>query len=212
MNEFVFATRHGINIINLERTKEKLEEAMEFIIRIVSEGKEILLVGTKKQVKKIIEEVALKCGMPYVSERWLGGTFTNFSAVSSRTKYLRDETEKMKRGEFSQYTKFEQMKKAEELESMERKMGGIRNMVKFPGAIFVASVQENNLAVKEAVNCHIPVIALVDTNSNPADVDYPIPSNEDAVSSLKLMLKYICKAVLEGKKKIGTIKNIPENK
>ena len=201
MNEFIFTTRNGINIINLEITKEKLEEAMNFITKTVSEGKKILLIGTKKQTKKIITEAAKKCEMPYVNERWLGGTFTNFKAVSSRTKYLRDETEKMKKGEFSKYTKFEQMKKTEELEKMERKMGGIKDMTELPGAIFVASMHEDILAVKESIQKNIPVVALVDTNSNPSGIDYPIPSNEDAVSSLKLMMRYICKAVLDGKEK-----------
>jgi small subunit ribosomal protein S2 len=212
MDEFIFTTRNGINIINLERTKEKLKEAMEFITRIVSEGQELLLVGTKKQAKKIIKEAAEKCGMPYVSERWLGGTFTNFKIVSARAKYLRDESEKMKQGEFSKYTKFEQMKKMEELEGLERKIGGIKNMVKLPAAIFVASAQENNLTIKEAINSNIPVIALVDTNIDPSEVNYPIPSNEDAVSSLKLMLKYICKAILEGKKKTVDTKKEIEKK
>ena len=213
MNQYVFATKEGINIINLEKTKEKLEEAMDFISKIISENQEVLFIGTKKQAKKIVEAAAKKCGMPYVTERWLGGTFTNFSIISSRTKYLREGLEKQKNGEYGKYTKFEQMKKAEELARLENKMGGIKNMTKLPGAIFIASAIEDSLALDEAVNRNIPVIALTDTNIDPSKVDYPIPANEDAVSSLKLMLSYIVKAVLEGKEKRGEIKNeIKEDK
>jgi len=201
MNKFIFATKDNINILNLEKTKERLEDAMKFISKIICENQEILFVGTKKQAKKIVESAAKKCGMPSVTERWLGGTFTNFSVISGRTRYLREGSEKQQKGEFAKYTKFEQMKKAEELERLENKMGGIREMMKLPGAIFIASVMEDNIALKEAKNKGIPVIALVDTNIDPTDVDYPIPANEDAVSSLKLMLAYITKAVLDGKEK-----------
>jgi small subunit ribosomal protein S2 len=213
MSEFIFTTKNNINIFDLEKTKEKLKEAMDFITRLVSENKDILFVGTKKQAKKIVASAALCTGMPYVTERWLGGTFTNYSAISGRTRYLRDGQEKMKKGEYSKYTKFEQMKKAEELERLERKMGGIKNMTKLPGAIFVTSVQEDNLAVKEARVRGIPIVALTDSNVNPSEIDYPIPANEDAVSSLKLMLAYIVKAVLDGKEKRTEIKNeIKEDK
>lgn len=207
MNEYIFATKNGINIFDLEKTAEKLSEAMNFVSKIVSEGNEILFVGTKKQVKKIVESAAKKCEMPYVTERWLGGTFTNYSAISGRTKYLRDGLEKQEKGEFSKYTKFERMKKAEELERLERKMGGIKNMTKLPGAIFVTSVNEDIIAIREAKNKNIPVIAFVDTNINPEDIDYIIPTNEDAVSSLKLMIGYIAKAIFEGKEKAVAVKN-----
>lgn len=210
MNEFIFATKNNINIFDLEKTKIKLIEAMDFIVKTISEDKEVLFVGTKKQAKKIVESAAKKCGMPSVTERWLGGTFTNFNSISSRTRYLREGLEKMKEGGYAKYTKFEQMKKTEELERLERKMGGIKNMIKIPGAIFIASVIEDNLAIKEAKNRNIPIVALVDTNVNPLDVDYPIPANEDAVSSLKLMLAFMAKAVLEGKEKINSAKE--ENK
>lgn len=202
MNEYVFLTKNGINIIDLQKTVEKLEEARNFIEKIVSEGQQILFVGTKKQAKNIVLSLARRCQMPYVIERWLGGTFTNFEVISKRTKFLRDSQEKLKRGEFSQYTKFEQMKIVEELKSLEEKMGGIKSMTKLPGAIFLTGVIEDNLALKEAKIKKIPIIALVDTNVDPGDVDYKIPANEDAVSSLQLMLAYIGQAVLKGKKKI----------
>jgi small subunit ribosomal protein S2 len=202
MDEYIFMTKNGINIINLQKTVEKLEEARIFIEKIVSEGQQILFVGTKKQAKNIVLSLAKRCQMPYVVERWLGGTFTNFEVISKRTKFLRDSQEKLKRGEFSQYTKFEQMKIIEELESLEGKMGGIKNMNKLPGAIFLTGVIEDNLALKEAKIKKIPIIAFVDTNVDPEDVDYKIPTNEDAVSSLQLMLAYIGQAVLKGKEKI----------
>lgn len=213
MDEYIFTTKNGINIIDLEKTKRKLEEALKFIDKIISEGQDILLVGTKKQASKIVEAAARKCAMPFVSERWLGGTFTNFSAISGRTKYLREEQEKMKKGEHAKYTKFEQTKKAEELEKMERKMGGIKEMMRLPGAIFVTSLIDDDLAVKEAKNKNVPVIALADTNTNPADANYFIPANDDAVSSLKLMLAYVIKTVLDAKdKKINMSANNNENK
>ncbi len=206
MNPYIFTTKNGINIIDLQKTVEKLEEAREFIEKIVSEGQQILFVGTKKQVKQLILSVARRSKMPYVVERWLGGTFTNFEIISKRTKFLRENQEKFKRGDFSQYTKFERMKISEELKKLEEKMGGIKNMTKFPGAVFLTGVIEDKLALQEAKKKKIPVIALVDTNVNPEEVDYPIPANEDALSSLRLMLAYICQAVLRGKEKI----RIPE--
>jgi len=207
MDEYIFGTRNGINIIDLEKTVEKLEEAKKFIEKTVVEGQEILFVGTKKQAKNIVESAAKISGEPFVVDRWLGGTFTNFKNISGRTKYLRDGEEKMKRGEYAKYTKFEQMKFAEELERLESRMGGIKNMMKLPGAIFVTGVQEDMLAVQEARKRNIPIIALVDTNVDPGIIDYPIPANEDAVSSLRLMVAYVTKAVLDGKEKAVVLRN-----
>jgi small subunit ribosomal protein S2 len=141
-----------------------------------------------------------------VVERWLVGTFTNFKNISGRTKYLRDGQEKMAKGEYAKYTKFEQMKFAEELERLESRMGGIKHMLKFPGAIFVTGVAEDSLAIAEARKKNIPIIALADTNVDPSIIDYPIPANEDAVSSLRLMVAYITKAVIDGKEKAGAMR------
>lgn len=195
MDEYIFATRKGINILDLQKTKEKLEEALEFIKKTKSEGKQILFVGTKVQAKDLVREAATFCGMPYVIERWLGGTFTNFKVIRGRTRYLVESQEKMEKGEFKKYTKFEQMKKVEELEKMEKRMGGIKFMSELPAAIFATSVKEDALAIAEAKKIGIPVIALADTNVNPGQVDYPIPANDDAISSLRLMLAYACKAL-----------------
>lgn len=204
MDQYLYGTRNGISIIDIQKTIEKLQEALDFISEITSSGQQILLVGTKKQAKKLVESAAKKCEMPYVTERWLGGTFTNFEIISKRTRFLKQGQEKKKKGEYSQYTKFEQMKISEELERLEKRMGGIKSMEKMPGAIFVVGISEDNLAIKEAAKKRIPVIALADSNVNPEEVDYPIPANEDAVSSIRLMLSYIAKAVLEGKEKAKT--------
>lgn len=200
-DEYVFGTRNGINIIDLQKTSESLKEALDFITDLAASGQDILFVGTKKQVKVIIESAARRSGMPFVNERWLGGTFSNFKVISERTKYLREGQEKMGKGEYSKYTKFEQMKIAEELERLEKRMGGIKNMTKFPGAIFAAGVIEDHLAIKEARAKNIPIVAIVDSNVSPEGIDYPIPANDDAVSSLRLIVGYITKAILEGKEK-----------
>jgi len=195
MEEYIFGDRNGINIINLQQTLKKLEEALAFIEKIKREGRQILFVGTKKQAKELVKSAAIHCEMPFVTERWIGGTFTNFKFIRDRARYLKDSQEKFASGEFKKYTKFEQMKKSEELEKLEKKMGGIKNMTEFPGAVFIASAKEDNLAVKEAEISGIPIIALADTDTDPASIDYPIPANDDAVSSLKLMLGYICRAI-----------------
>lgn len=202
MNEYIYTTRNGINIIDLQKTAEKIKEAQSFIKKLVASGQEIVFVGTKKQAKDIVRAAAEICQEPFVIERWLGGTFTNLPAILKRTRFLKEGQENMEKGEMGKYTKFEQMKMREELEKLENKMGGIKNMTKLPGAVFITGVNEDNLAVKEARKMNIPVIGLVDTNVNPEDIDYPIPANEDAVSSLKLLVAYITKAVLEGKKSV----------
>jgi small subunit ribosomal protein S2 len=211
MDGFIFGTRNGINILDLEKTSQKLRTALDFVTQSISEGKEILFVGTKKQAKRLVGSAARKSGVSYVSERWLGGTFTNFPVISKRTRYLREGQEKMKNGGYAHYTKFEQMKIAEELTRLERKMGGIKNMIRVPDLIFALSVIDDNLAIKEAQAKNIPVVALVDTNVDPDGIDYPIPANEDAVSSIALMLAYVSKAVMEGKEKaILKVKNKEE--
>ena len=201
MDEYIFGVKNGISIIDLQKTEEKLREALFFIQKILSDGQDILFVGTKKQAKKVVEAAAKRCEMPYVTERWLGGTFSNFNAISQRTRFLREGQENIAKGEYAKYTKFEQMKIAEELSRLETKMGGIKNMHRMPGAILVTGVIEDNLAVKEARIKNIPVIAFVDSNVDPRDIDYPIPVNEDAVSSLRIMLTYIVKTIIDSKKK-----------
>lgn len=198
MGEYIFTTRNGMNIIDLEKTMQKLEEALEFLKKVKGEGKEILFVGTKKQAKDMVKSAAKRCGMPYVSERWLGGTFTNFKVIRERARYLTSSQQDLADGKFDKYTKFERMKKAEELEKMERRMGGIKHMANLPGAVFFVDINENDSAVKEAKLMNIPAVALTDTNTDPTRIEYPIPANDDAVSSLHLMLGYVCKALADG--------------
>lgn len=200
MDEYIFTTRKGINIIDLQKTQEKIKEALEFIKSLRKEGKNILFVGTKIQAKDLVKDLAEVTAMPFVTERWLGGTFTNYKVIRSRTKYLVDGEGMLARGEFKKYTKFEQMKKIEELEKMEKRMGGIKNMVDLPGAIFAMSVKEDSLAITEAKKMGIPVIAIADTNTNPSNIDFPIPANDDAISSLRLILSYAYKAIQESQK------------
>ena len=197
MDEYIFTTRKGINILDLQKTNEKLQEALDFIKGVKKSGKSILFVGTKIQAKDLVRDVATTLQMPFVSERWLGGTFTNFKNIRGRTRYLVDSEGMLARGEFKKYTKFEQMKKIEELEKMEKRMGGIKNMIELPGAVFAASIKEDNLAITEARKMGIPVIAIADTNIDPSHVDFPIPANDDAISSLRLILTYIFKTIKE---------------
>lgn len=199
MNEYVYTTRKGINIIDLQKTSEKLEEALEFLETLKAENKKILFVGTKKQSHDLIKSLAKRLGMPYVIDRWLGGTFTNFKNIKGRTKYLKDQEDLKNKGEFKKYTKFEQAKKTEEIEKMEKKMGGIKDMLELPGAVFVVDLKEDNLAVKEAKKMGIQVIALTDTNVNANEADYAIPANDDAVSSIRIILSYIGKTLAEEK-------------
>jgi small subunit ribosomal protein S2 len=197
MDEYIFTTRKGINIIDLQKTQEKIREALDFMQSLKKSGKNILFVGTKMQAKDLVREVAEASGMPFVSERWLGGTFTNFKVIRGRTRYLVDSEGMMERGEFKKYTKFEQMKKMEELEKMEKRMGGIKNMMELPGAIFATSAKEDSLAIAEAKKLGIPVIAIADTNVDPSQIDYPIPANDDAISSIRLILTYAYKTLME---------------
>ena len=147
----------------------------------------------------MIKSIAEECDMLSVSERWLGGTFTNFEIIKKRARYLKESQEKLEQGGFDKYTKLEKLKKTEELEKLEKKMGGIKNMTELPGAIFISDIKTDEIALKEAMNANVPVIAIVDTNVNPDNVDYPIPANDDAVSSIKLILEYIGGAILNKK-------------
>ncbi len=191
MDKYIYTTKKGVNIIDLEKTSEQLKKALEFIAETVKNNKQILFVGTKKQAKEIVKLTAKKCEQPFVTERWLGGTLTNFGVIRKRAQYLKNSQEKLAEGEFDKYTKLEKLKKTEELEKLERKMGGLKEMLELPGAIFVIDAKDDNLAIEEAIKMNVPIISLVDTNVNPDKIDFPIPANDDAVSSIRLMLGYI---------------------
>lgn len=187
MEPYIFTIRHNVHIIDLEKTVEKLKEALAFLEEIKKKKGVVLFVGTRVNAKKITEEAAKECGMPYVNQRWLGGTLTNFKVISQRLEYLRDLEEKKKSGQLEKYTKKERHEFEIELRKLNERFGGIKEMTKCPDALFVLDIKEDSLAVKEARMKGIPVVALCDTNTDPTLVDYPIPANDDASSSLKLM-------------------------
>jgi len=195
MEPYIFTARNSVHIIDLEKTQEKLAKALKFIQGIKEKKGVILFVGTKVAVKEITSQTAKKCRMPYVNERWLGGTLTNFGIISKRLEYFRDLEEKNKKGELKKYTKKEQHQFGVELQKLEKQFGGIKKMLKLPEALLVVDVQKEKLAVKEARMKNVPVIGLCDTNSDPSIIDYPIPVNDDAITSLKLILGIIVKVL-----------------
>lgn len=197
MEQYIFTTRKNINIIDLAKTQEKLAEASQQIASVIKAGKPVLFVGMKKQTHDTVVSIAKRLGQSFVIDRWLGGTLTNWKQIRSRATHLKDSEEKHATGEFKKYTKFEQAKKMEEIERLEKKVGGIKDMQEMPGIIVIADVKEAELVIHEARKMKIPLIGIVDSNSNPSHIDYPIPGNDDAVSSLRLLLGYLGKAVLD---------------
>jgi small subunit ribosomal protein S2 len=196
MDGHIFTTRRGINIIDLKSTQARLAEAMAFAKKVIIGGKQVLFVGTKKQAHDIIVSAAELASMPYVVNRWLGGTFTNYKVINGRVKYMEEGEGKMERGEFKKYTKLEQSKKREELKKLNERLGGLRRMKELPGAVFVVDLKEDLLPIREAQKLNIPVIGIADTNADPNLVEYPIPGNDDAVSSIRIITAFILKAII----------------
>lgn len=208
MDEYVFTTRKNINIINLEKTVERLETAGAFLSSVAKSGKPIVFVGMKKQTHDTVRSLAERLKQHFVIDRWLGGTLTNFNMIRGRARYLRDAEEKLAQGEFKKYTKFEQSKKIEEIEKLEKKVGGIKHLEITPGAIVVADVKEADLVLSEARKMHVPIVGIVDTNTNPSLVDYPIPGNDDALSSLRFIFSALGKAVILGQEAASKAKEV----
>lgn len=202
MKPFVFGARNGIHIIDLDKTLTMFEKALLHIESVVSNGGKMIFIGTKPQARLVIEQVARETDMPFVSNRWLGGTFTNFNEIKKRVRYLNSQEEKEKRGELEKYTKYEKGKFRKEIEKMNVKMGGIKKMDGLPQLVFAVDIKEDNLAIKEALRMKIPVVAIADTNTDPTLADFPIPANDDALSSLKYILGIIAKKVKEAKTKV----------
>jgi len=200
MTPYLFGSRGGVHIIDLEKTKEKLEEALNFIGEIIAEEKVLLLVGTKVQTKQTLKKIAEECNLPYVSERWLGGTFTNFSNILKRVEHYKELERKKTEGELEKYTKKERAKFDKELERLSMKFEGIRNLTKMPDAIFVCDMKKDILALSEAKNKGIKVIAIADTNVDPTQIDYPIPASDDALSSVEYILGKVKEVILKNKK------------
>ena len=197
MASYIFGVRNTIHIIDLEKTKEKFEEALKFIQELVSEGKVLLLVGTKVQAKSLIKDMAIECSLPYIYNRWLGGTFTNFGIIQKRVAYFKDLESKKASGGLEKYTKKERLGFDKQLKDLEIKFGGIKNMEKLPDAIFVCDMIEDELAIKEAKMKGIKTIAICHTNVDPTLVDYLIPASDDAVSSVKYILDKVKEVILK---------------
>ncbi|MCX8125959.1 MAG: 30S ribosomal protein S2 [Dehalococcoidia bacterium] len=199
MKRYIFTQRNGIHIIDLEQTAALLEKASAFVRDLVASGKIILFVGTKKQAQEAVQTEATRCGMPYVNQRWLGGMLTNFSTIQSRINYLVGQEERKQKGEFDSLPKKERRKLEEEIERLNRQMSGFKTMDALPGALFIVDITVEKIALTEARKMGIPVVAMADTNCDPDLIDYPIPSNDDAIKAIKLMCSRIADAVLEGK-------------
>jgi small subunit ribosomal protein S2 len=198
MRKFIFSERNGIHIIDLQQTVDRLEAACDFVRDLVANGGTILFVGTKRQAQETMESEAKRSGMPYVTTRWLGGTLTNFSTIQGRIDYLVRTEDAKARGEMDYLAKKERLKQEEELARLNRYLGGIKAMTSLPGAIYIVDTTKEDIAVAEAVRMGIPIVALVDTNCNPDVIDYPIPSNDDAIRAIKLITARIADVVLEG--------------
>jgi small subunit ribosomal protein S2 len=199
MKPFIFTERNGIHIIDLQQTVKLLNQAYTLIRDKVAEGGTILFVGTKRQAQETIMDEATRCGMPYVTERWLGGTLTNWSTISQRIQEL-ERLEKLRdSGEINRLTKKEGLLIERDIARLERRLSGIRDMKRLPDLLFIVDVCREDAAVHEANLLNIPIIAMVDTNCNPLDIDYIIPSNDDAIRAIKLLVAKIADAVLEGK-------------
>jgi small subunit ribosomal protein S2 len=199
MKPYIFGARNGIHIVDLEKTLVKLGEALDFVRDTVARGGVVLFLGTKRQAKDIVKSAALDCGMPYVCGRWLGGTLTNYVEVMRLIKHFNDLKAQQASGALAKYTKKEQSNFAKEIEDLENKVGGIKNLTRPPDALFIIDVKKEKTALDEAQTRKIPVIALSDTNVNPEDITYPIPSNDDAIKTIELMTKLVAEAVKEGK-------------
>ena len=199
MAPYIFAERNGIYIIDLQKTVKKLDEAYKFVTDIAAEGGEILFVGTKKQAQDSIREEAIRCGMPFVNARWLGGMLTNFKTIQKRIKRLAQLKAMEQDGTFNLLPKKEVIKLNLEIEKLEKFMGGITEMKKQPAALFIVDPRKERIAVAEAHKLGIPIVAIVDTNCDPDEVDYVIPGNDDAIRAVRLIAGAMADAIIEGR-------------
>ncbi len=205
MRPYIFTERNGIHIIDLQQTLAKLEEAYAFVRDTVAEGGTLLFVGTKRQAQETMQAEALRCGMPYVTHRWLGGTLTNFRTIRSRIDYMLNLEERQATGELDKLIKKEALVLSRELAKLQTRLGGLRDMRRLPKALFVVDTRHEENAIHEANALQIPVIAMCDTNSDPEPIAYPIPSNDDAIRAIKLIAGKIADAAIEGKNIRGVL-------
>jgi small subunit ribosomal protein S2 len=205
MAQYIHSKRGGSHIIDLTKTVDRLEKALDFLTTTVSEGKQVLFVGTKRQAQDIVKQLAEDVRQPYVTERWLGGMLTNWPTISGRIKHLQDLEAKMASGELAnKYSKLEVQRFQEEIDTMNNLYGGIKNMAAKPGAVFVFDVVHDSNAVKEARKLGLPIVALIDSNADPDLATYPIPCNDDALKTIQLIADYVKQAVEAGKAKVKT--------
>jgi len=200
MKEYIFGQRNGIYIIDLQKTIRIFKDALQFIRSVAESGKEVLMVGTKKQAQDIIRELSLKCESSYVNQRWLGGLLTNFSVIRGSVERLIELDEMKEDGRWGLFSKKEQSKLEKIYRKLSKNLGGIKNMLKLPGALFVIDSTKEEIAINEARKLNIPIVAVVDTNGNPENIDHPIPGNDDAVRAIELFTSKISEAIIEGKK------------
>ncbi len=199
MKKYIFTKRNGIHIIDLEQTAGMLGKAVAYIKQIAAEGGKILFVGTKKQAQPIVEEEARRAGMFFVNQRWIGGTLTNFAAIQSRIDHLVRLEDQQAKGEFAHLPKKEATKLAEEIAEMNTALGGIKEMTSLPDALFIVDPCKERIAIAEAQRLGIPIIAIVDTNCNPDEIDAPIPANDDAIRAIKLIVSKMADAIIEAR-------------
>jgi len=199
MEEYIWRKKGTVYLINLEKTKEKLVEALQYMQEVAKKGGVILFVGTKIQHQGLVREIAEACSFPFVTERWLGGLLTNFKVMRKRIEYFKEFRDKVNSSEFEKYSKKEQLEMKREFANLERKFGGIEGLEGIPDAIFVCDLGKDDLALREARKKQVPVVAICDTNIDPTYVDHPIPGNDDAISSVKYILGKIKKAILDVK-------------
>jgi small subunit ribosomal protein S2 len=205
MQQFIFMDRNGIHIIDLQQTVTRLNEAYKFVEQVAAEGGTILFVGTKKQAQEAVAEEAKRCGMYYVNQRWLGGMLTNFQTIQSRIRYLRDLEARRDRGDFERLPKKEVQRLQDDMNRLERTLGGIKDMRRLPTAIFIVDTRKERTAVLEGRRLEIPIVALADTNCDPDEMDYPIPANDDAIRAVRLLCAKIADAVIEGRRQLEAL-------
>lgn len=208
MAPYIHSKRDGTHIIDLAQTVDKLETALAFLSETAAKNKQILLVGTKRQAQDIIKKLAADTNQPFVTERWLGGMLTNWNTIGGRIKHLKDLEARMENGELAnKYNKLEVQRFQEEIDELNRIYGGIKDMNSKPGAVFVVDILADTNAVREANKLGVPIVALTDTNTDPSQVTYPVPANDDAIKTIQLIADYIKSAIDEGKAK--AVKNAP---
>ena len=201
MKDYIFGQRNGIYIIDLQKTIKIFKEALNFIRDVAESGKEVLLVGTKKQAQDIIRENSIKCESSYVNHRWLGGLLTNFEVIRGSVEKLVEMEEMKEDGRWDLLSKKEQSKLEKVYRKLSKNLGGLKNMHELPGSLFVIDSTKEEIAIKEAQKLNIPIVAVVDTNGDPEDIDHPIPGNDDAVRAIELFTSKVSEAIIEGKKK-----------